>query len=335
MEPALKQRLIGAAVLVALAVIFLPMVIKGPAPESGASDVSMDMPEAPGGKFETRELPLVTPGSASEGGAVGMQTPPPDVAPATAPPVPAQGMLPPAAAGGNYAVTFGNYATSADADRVIAALRTSQLPASQDTVSAADGRTLHRVLIGPYATQAEGEAARLRAAHVSDKVVAKVIALDAGEAATPPASTAQAAATPSAPVATPLPAEPAKPVAKPNQPVSTPAKPVTTQPAAPPVSKPAPPKPVAVAPAPAPRPAAASVGFAVQLGAFGNAAEANKLRDRARAAGFSAFVESVRTGQGTLSRVRIGPVSTRADADQLKAQVAARLGMSGLVQSHP
>ncbi|RNF81846.1 SPOR domain-containing protein [Montanilutibacter psychrotolerans] len=334
MEPALKQRLIGAAVLVALAVIFLPMVIKGPAPESGASDVSMDMPEAPGGNFETRELPLVTPGSASEGGAVGMQVPPPATAPAAAPPAAPQGMLPPVAAGGNYAVTFGNYATSADADRVIAALRTAQLPASQDTVSAADGRTLHRVLIGPYATQAEGEAARLRAAHVSDKVVAKVIALDAGETATPSASTAQAVATPAAPVATPLPAEPTKPVAKPSPPVSAPAKPVATQPAAPPVSKPAPPKPVAAAPAPRPA-AAASIGFAVQLGAFGNAAEANKLRDRARAAGFSAFVESVRTGQGTLSRVRVGPVSTRADADQLKAQVAARLGMSGLVQSHP
>ena len=35
METALKQRLVGAMVLVALAVIFLPMLIKGPAPESG------------------------------------------------------------------------------------------------------------------------------------------------------------------------------------------------------------------------------------------------------------------------------------------------------------
>jgi cell division septation protein DedD len=32
----LKQRLIGAIVLVALAVIFLPMLVKGPAPDSGA-----------------------------------------------------------------------------------------------------------------------------------------------------------------------------------------------------------------------------------------------------------------------------------------------------------
>ena len=32
MESALKQRLIGAAVLVALAMIFLPMLLKGPDP---------------------------------------------------------------------------------------------------------------------------------------------------------------------------------------------------------------------------------------------------------------------------------------------------------------
>ena len=72
MEPALKQRLIGAMVLVALAVIFLPMLIKGPAPESGASDVSLKLPDAPPGDYETRELPLVTPGNAPAGGALGM-----------------------------------------------------------------------------------------------------------------------------------------------------------------------------------------------------------------------------------------------------------------------
>jgi cell division septation protein DedD len=44
MEPALKQRLVGAAVLVALAIIFLPMLIQGPAPESGIADVPLDAP---------------------------------------------------------------------------------------------------------------------------------------------------------------------------------------------------------------------------------------------------------------------------------------------------
>ncbi|MDQ3270456.1 MAG: SPOR domain-containing protein, partial [Pseudomonadota bacterium] len=77
------------------------------------------------------------------------------------------------------------------------------------------------------------------------------------------------------------------------------------------------------------------VGFAVQLGAFSVDAEADKLRERAQAAGFNAFVERVRTDKGTLSRVRVGPVLDRAEADRLKAQVAARLGIDGFVQSHP
>ena len=44
MDAPLKQRLVGAAVLVALAVIFLPMLVKGPAPDSGVSNVSIDVP---------------------------------------------------------------------------------------------------------------------------------------------------------------------------------------------------------------------------------------------------------------------------------------------------
>ena len=79
MDTALKQRLIGAVVLVALAVIFLPMLVKGPAPDSGVSDVPLDVPSAPGGEFETRELPLVTPGNAPATGAVGLQASSPSV----------------------------------------------------------------------------------------------------------------------------------------------------------------------------------------------------------------------------------------------------------------
>ncbi|HEY0660411.1 MAG TPA: SPOR domain-containing protein [Lysobacter sp.] len=334
MEPALKQRLIGAMVLVALAVIFLPMLIKGPAPESGASDVPLKLPDAPQGEYETRELPLVTPGEAPNSGVVGMDASEGDTLPTvdtTAPDTPVSsdaGMMPPPTAGGDYAVTFGSYATAADAERVLAALRQSQLPGYQETASASGGRTLYRVRIGPYATQADAEAARLRAAHVRDDVGSKVIVLnaDAAEPAAPakPTSVSQpvAAATPA--VSKPEPLPESKPAAtKP----ATPTKPVETKPAE---TKPA----IAAAPAPT-KPAATGTGFAVQLGAFGNVAEADKLRDRARAAGFSAFVESVRTDKGTLSRVRVGPVATRADADQLKAQVASKLGVNGIVRPHP
>ena len=49
----------------------------------------------------------------------------------------------------------------------------------------------------------------------------------------------------------------------------------------------------------------------------------------------SAFVEQVPTDKGTLSRVRLGPVANRADADKKKSQAAAQNGVDGLVRPHP
>ncbi|TWI08163.1 SPOR domain-containing protein [Aerolutibacter ruishenii] len=336
MEPALKQRLIGATVLVALAVIFLPMLIKGPAPESGVSDVPLQLPDTPEGDYETRELPLVSPGDVPAGGAVGMDGAAPDKLPTVdadaamlAPAV--QGMMPAPTAGGSHAVTFGSYASAADADRVVAALTASQLPGYQTPMKTASGRTLYRVLIGPYATQAIAESARLRAAHVRDDVAAKVIVLDASaeEVATTNAPA-------SAPASQPVPlasTSVSKPVALGETRSATAVRlqEAASKPTAA-ASKPAQATPV---PVPTPKPAASNVGFAVQLGAFSNTEEATRLRDRARAAGFSAFVESVRTDKGTLSRVRVGPVADRAAADRLQAQVAAKLGVSGIVRPHP
>lgn len=332
MDTALKQRLIGAVVLVALAVIFLPMLIKGPAPDSGVSDVPLTVPAAPGGQYETRELPLVTPGNAPSGGVVGMDNAAPaasasEAVPLGAAPDAAAGaMLPASAAGGNFAVNFGAYATSADADAVIARLKQSSFPAFREPATI-NGKTAYRVRIGPYAERADAETVRLQAAQVRSDVKAQVVTLDA-PASTPASTPAATAATPAVTTQA-LPPEQARPEpAKPE-----PAKPVAVAP------KPAveTPKPAAapVKQVEAPKPAAANVGFAVQLGAFSHAADANALRDKLRASGFSAFVEQVRTDKGTLNRVRVGPVASRADADQLKAQVAAKVGISGMVRPHP
>ena len=323
MDSGLKQRLIGAAVVIALGVIFLPMLVQGPAPDSGVSDIPLNMPGAPQGDYETRDLPLVTPGNAPDGGALGMDTnaagsdgerlptvdtanaasvseamPLDDDAAALTTPLPASAptaMLPAPVAGGDYAVHFGSFPSSAQANVVVNQLRSSQLPGYPERATL-DGKPVWRVRIGPYASRADAEAARLRAAHVRDDVGARVIALDA-----------DVAAVAAAPVAT----------SKPEQ-----AKPERAEPAETPEP-------------PIPAPAAADVGFAVQLGAFSKTADANALRDRARAAGFSAFTEQVATSKGTLTRVRIGPVASRADADRLKGEVRAKLGMDGIVRPHP
>lgn len=335
MDTALKQRLIGAVVLVALAVIFLPMLVKGPAPDSGVSDVPLDVPPAAGGEFETRELPLVTPGNAPATGAVGLQG---RVAAPAAEPAPADGVLQPAAtAGGNFAVSFGAYATQSDADAVLVRVKQAKLPGFVEPATI-NGKPAFRVRVGPYVDRPQAEAARLDAIRVRSDVNAQVVTLDvpaAAPTATAPVPAASVAA-PAAPAVTTqaLPPEPAKPAPKP---AATEAKPVATTTAE---TKPVPPpavKPAAPAPKPAEtaKPAASGTGFAVQLGAFSNAADANALRDRARGAGFSAFVEQVRTDKGTLSRVRIGPVASRADADRLKTQVASKIGVDGMVRPHP
>nr|WP_243840457.1 SPOR domain-containing protein [Xanthomonas euroxanthea] len=347
--------MIGAIVLVALAVIFLPMLVKGPAPSSGVADVPLEAPAAPAnGEFETRELPLVTPGDAPAGGALGMR------GAATAPAAvqdnpdaadlanPASTPSAPEVAAGNYAVNFGAYATSADADAVLARLKQAQLPGFSEKTQI-NGRPAWRVRVGPYVDQAQAEAARLQAVKVRSDVNAQVVTLDANAAAPAPAASTPAPATaakPNSSVAAAgttaptktesLPPEPAKPVAtapKPAEaPKPAPAKPevAKTEPA-----KPEPAKPVVAAPAAPAAPAASSVGFAVQLGAFGRAEDADALRDRVRAAGFSAFVEQVRTDKGALNRVRVGPVANRGDAEQLRAQVAAKVGISGMVRPHP
>ncbi len=343
MDTALKQRLIGAVVLVALAVIFLPMLIKGPAPDSGVSDVPLDVPATPGGQYETRELPLVTPGNAPDGGVVGLGNGNTPAAPASSEAIPlgataaaADGMLPAGTAGGNYAVNFGAYATPADADAVIARLKQAALSSFREPATI-NGRSAYRVRIGPYVERADAEAARLQAAQVRSDVKAQVVTLDAPATSTaatpapapaaPSASVAQPAAT-AAPVATQaLPPEAPKPVATPaSKPAEVAPKPATTTP------KPAV---VAAKPVEAPKPAAAGVGFAVQLGAFSKASDANAMRDKLRAGGFSAFVEQVKTDKGTLNRVRVGPVASRADADRLKAQVASKVGIDGMVRPHP
>lgn len=350
MDTGLKQRLIGAAVLVALAVIFLPMLVKGPAPDSGVSDVSIKMPDGPEGELETRELPLVMPGEVPKGGAVGMDTTPVDrPSAATAPPTTAAAdpaatgsdepvssdpaatasALPATAAGGDYAVHFGAYASQKGADTVVALAKAAQLPAYSEATTI-NGKPAFRVRIGPYATRAEAESVRLKALEVRSDVPVKVVTLDAEPAPT---------AAPPQPVAA---TETPKPVAaKPPEPKPTEIKPVETKPVAakPPVVKPAETKPVATAKPPAPKPvappAAAKVGFAVQLGAFSDAAEAGAMRERLRAAGFTAFTEAVNTDKGKLTRVRVGPALDRAAADQLKSQIKAKTGIDGIVRPHP
>ena len=76
-------------------------------------------------------------------------------------------------------------------------------------------------------------------------------------------------------------------------------------------------------------------GWAVQLAAMSNQADANALRDKLRASGFDGFVDTVQSGGKQLWRVRAGPQTQRADALRLRDQIKAKLGTDGNVVSVP
>lgn len=58
MDKVLKQRLIGASILIALAVIFLPMFFDAPQDERGGREMSIDLPEPPTERAQVRRMPL-------------------------------------------------------------------------------------------------------------------------------------------------------------------------------------------------------------------------------------------------------------------------------------
>jgi len=346
MDASLKQRLVGAVVLVALAVIFLPMLVKGPAPDSGVSNVSMRIPAEPVAEGNpahnadsvSQDLPLVAPAAAPTGGVSGMPASMAEPVPGAAAEASQAATPLTAVAAGDFAVSFGSYATPADADKVIAALRAAGLPGYREAVTIA-GQSAQRVRIGPFADRAMAESARLRSAQVRGDISAKVVTLDAEAAAgtaasgTPPATPAakpvdsatgarSSAASEPKPAAKAEPKPAAPPVAKHEELIKPAAKPTATETpkAEPPVSKPANP---------------AGTGFVVQMGAFASATDATALRDTLRKAGFNAFTDTVPGANGSLTRVRVGPVITRAEAEALKSKLEHAGKAGGMIRPHP
>ena len=89
-----------------------------------------------------------------------------------------------------------------------------------------------------------------------------------------------------------------------------------------------PPRAAAPPPAPAPAPATSGSGYAVQIGAFGSEANANKLRDRASKLGYSATVLPQRRGASELYLVRVQGLTSvemaRAASDSLARTLAVK-----------
>jgi DedD protein len=198
MDQGLKERLVGAAVLVAIAVWLIPWVLDGPegGAETPASSLQLPSAEEPM-PMRTQTLKLGDAPEPSAGSAV--SSPPaqqaaaaieppkpavepegeqtvaaathlPERAPATTAPAPPK---PEAKAVGDWTVQLGSFSDEANAKRLAQRAGTYGYKAEVSS-SKSGGRTLYRVRVGPQATKAASDAtaSALRAHGVEASVVA-------------------------------------------------------------------------------------------------------------------------------------------------------------------
>ncbi len=71
--------------------------------------------------------------------------------------------------------------------------------------------------------------------------------------------------------------------------------------------------------------------FAVQVGAFSQPANAERLQDTLRESGFEARVVAVVVGDTRLSAVRVGEFAHEGDALELKGLLQQQMGLEGRV----
>lgn len=126
-------------------------------------------------------------------------------------------------------------------------------------------------------------------------------------------------------------------VRRPDVQAAAPARPSAAAPSRPAPDAPDEPQPRATQPKPAAAPAQAvaqpaSGGWAVQVGSFSQADNADRLRAQLERTGYTAFVSRAVTDAGTMHRVRVGPVEDRAAADKLQARLRTA-GQQGRVVS--
>ncbi|HSN18309.1 MAG TPA: SPOR domain-containing protein [Gammaproteobacteria bacterium] len=170
MEIGLKERLIGAAVLVVLGVIIIPLFLKSsPSPDSTVNQ-PLTLPPSSSTGTQQYSLPLdstaTMPAAATPASTAAAPVPVP--VPATKPAVhaiprptpvaPAPAAVPAPSVSGKWLVQAGSYGSTANAEKVVATLKKHGIHATVSHFIKA-GHTYYRVRIGPYTERAEAEKA--------------------------------------------------------------------------------------------------------------------------------------------------------------------------------
>jgi DedD protein len=324
MDPGFKKRLLGAVVLIALAVIFVPMLLPGHS-SSGSQSVSMKIPPEPSGELQTRIL-QVGPDAASAGTSAQATLADPDhvatldlghgaaqppsaasslpIAATNAPVASAPVAAPASAAAGQASGQAASNAASApDVAKAppAASAKAEPLPGGAGVAAG----TIYTVNLGVYANHAS-----------ANKLVAKARQNGFTALATPetlqgkPVTRVRVG-----PFHSRAEAEAARLKLKDIEHVSMTVESGTVN---------------QTADAPSSAIAAGQPGaWAVQLAAFSDESSADKLRDRLRGQGFDGYVDSVKTSGGKLWRVRAGPFASRNVAESTRGQIADKLKIRG------
>jgi DedD protein len=92
---------------------------------------------------------------------------------------------------------------------------------------------------------------------------------------------------------------------------------------------------VQTGPAPTTTAQPAREAYVVQVGSFASRNNAERLLGQLEADRFEAFIHEDQTGSRTIWRVRVGPAGSRQGAEQIMAELAERSRLEGMVVSHP
>lgn len=327
MDPGLKKRLLGAVVLIALAVIFVPMLLPSHS-GSGAQSVSLAVPPEPSGAMQTRILKLGPDGASAGSGIQATAADPDHVAtlnlekgaPAAAQPVASAPPIDATTAPVTSTVAAASTAAPSATAKAAVAPATAAAKAAPKTsaptppvasavplpggAGAAAG-TLYTVNLGIYADHASAE-----------KLVAKAKQQGFAALATPETYQGKSVLRVRVgPFHSRAEATAARLKLASVERVSMTVDATTLD---------------QKGDAPASALAANSAGaWAVQLGAYATEAAANQLRDRLRGQGFAGYVDSITTTKGKLWRVRAGPFASRSVAAGKRDQIAQKLQVKG------
>lgn len=299
MQPALKTRLLGAFVLIALAVIVVPLFFSGKPGGDGNQSISLDIPQTPDQALQTRTLSVTasaqTPASttAADNKLATVDIPsrvPPEAMPESTQPQVAEQAD--STSVRQPASESKAAATPPVVDKTSEAKPKAATPDEAKAATADPGRAAvgnYQISLGAYANKSNAEKlvakvrklgypVQLNGVNVNGKPAARV---DVG-----PFDSRATAERARLKLHAALPRAPAKLVSAPTD-QNAPAKAL---------------------------PKHQVGGWAVQVVAYSKRADADKLRDRLRKAGFDSYVDDVKSGGQTLWRVRVGPMTQHDNA---------------------